>query len=59
MPKRVLRARAKAFDQWTTPEVARPNPIDELGSIIEPVPSPEPEPAAGVAPPIDWSRPFG
>jgi len=61
MPKRALRARVKGFKKWTTPQVGEQTPFDQIDSIIEPtqVAEPQPEPAAGVAPPIDWSRPFG
>jgi len=61
MPKRALRARVKGFKKWTTPQAGQQAPIDQIDSIIEPTPfaEPQPEPAAGVAPPIDWSRPFG
>jgi len=59
MSKREVRSRVKAFSNWTSPVAADPAPIEELIAVADSVPSLPEDPAAGVAPPIDWSRPFG
>lgn len=60
MSRRMVRARTKAFGRRSI------QPTRELPPVQAPVPVPvmayaavAADPGAGVAPPIDWSRPFG
>ncbi len=60
MPKRQRRARAKAFAERTVCVAPATKPIEQLVGVPELVTTATgTDPAAGVAPPIDWSRPFG
>lgn len=59
MPTRELRARVRAFGKNPAPVQAVSGLTEHANVPPEPLPAPTGEPAAGVAPPIDWSRPFG
>jgi len=60
MPRRVVRARAKQLARRIAQVIPEVPPIRE--PVVVPVmacAAIASDPGAGVAPPIDWSRPFG
>ncbi len=64
MSKREIRNRAKMFGSPPRPVIAVEQPIEPPFVELEPEPefvscAASIDPAPGVAPPIDWSRPFG
>ncbi len=64
MSKREIKNRAKMFRNPTRPVIAVEKPVEFPVAAREPEPelvscAAPSDPAPGVAPPIDWSRPFG